>query len=221
MATLVRIQETERQALTRLLVKARAEGVTIVRDHTDGRFYASSVSKPGAMHYVTAYSCTCIGFSRHQRCKHLVALWSHLGYFGPEPDPEPTPACCPAVAITHVPGAWGPGGWLVCTRDIEWREPVTEITIGGEDVLRVVGDQFNVTAHWIENGHAADNMTSATPSGMTHRAAVEYWVRALAASVDVDSLLFDAGLHEDRDAWDDLPVGANDVTDVDELGEVA
>jgi hypothetical protein len=211
--------ETEREAIARLLDKAKTEGVTIVRDHTDGRFYASSVSRPGAMHYVTAYSCTCIGFSRHQRCKHLVALWSHLGYFGPEPDLEPTSPA--AVAVVHVPGHWSTGGWLISTRDISWTSPTTTIAISDIDVVRISGDDHDVRAHWIENGHAGDNMTSATPSGMTHRAAVEYWVRALTASVDVDSLLFDAGLHEDRDAWDDLPVGANDVNDVDELGEVA
>ena len=217
-----RVQETEREDIARLLDKAKAEGVTIVRDHTDGRFYASSVSKPGAMHYVTAYSCTCIGFCRHQRCKHLVALWSHLGYFDPEPDSEPTPP--PAVAVTHVPGAWGPGGWLVCTRDLEWREPVTEITIDGDRAVRIVGDQFNVTAHWIENGHAVDNMTAATPTGMGHYGAVRYWLESLAASAPIDALLFDAGIPEDADAWDDLP-GADDVAsgddDVDELGEVA
>jgi hypothetical protein len=200
-----RVQETEREAIARLLAKAKVEGVTIVRDHTDGRFYASSVSKPGAMHYVTAYSCTCIGFSRHQRCKHLVALWSHLGYFGPEPDPEPTPACCPAVAVVHVPGAWGPGGYLVCTRDIEWTEPVTTITIDGDSAVRVVGDQFDVRVHWLEDGRSADSMTTSMPTGLTHRAAVEYWLRSLAASAPVDRLLFNAGIPEDRDAWDDLP----------------
>jgi len=214
-----RVQETEREAIARLLDKAKVEGVAIVRDHTDGRFYASSVSKPGAMHYVTAYSCTCIGFSRHQRCKHLVALWSHLGYFGPEPDPEPTPACCPAVAVVHVPGHWSTGGWLISTRDISWTSSTTTIAISDIDVVRISGDDHDVRAHWLENGHADDDLTASMPSGMSHRAAAAHWLRSLAASASVDSLLFDAGIPEDRDLWDDLP----DVADIadNSLEEVA
>jgi hypothetical protein len=73
----------------------------------------------------------------------------------------------------------------------------------------------------LENGHAVDDLTASMPSGMSHRAAVEHWLRVLAGGTTVDSLLFGAGVPEDRDLWDDLPVGANDVTDVDELGEVA
>ncbi len=47
--TEVRITETERTALTRLLAKAKAEGVTLMRSK-DGRHYASSVSQPGTLH---------------------------------------------------------------------------------------------------------------------------------------------------------------------------
>jgi hypothetical protein len=43
----VRITETERTALTRLLAKARAEGVTLIKDR-DGRHFASSVSWDGS-----------------------------------------------------------------------------------------------------------------------------------------------------------------------------
>ncbi len=77
--TRIEITETQRQALTRLLDKARAEGVTLSRDQ-DGRHYASSVSQPGTRHYVTGYSCDCRGFATHQRCKHLAALLSALGW---------------------------------------------------------------------------------------------------------------------------------------------
>ena len=105
------------------------------------------------------------------------------------------------------------------TRDIEWIEPTTTITISDIDVVRISGDDHDVRAHWIENGHAVDNMTASMPSGMPHRAAVEYWLRSLAASVDVDSLLFDAGIPEDRDLWDDLPDVADDADN--SLEEVA
>jgi hypothetical protein len=213
-----RAAETIDEARVRLAARARQDGVTLTVEE-DGRHYATSTSTPGKRYLVTGYSCDCRGFAVHQRCKHHSALLSAMGWLD-DADPEP-PRPGPPVSVIHSAGHWITGGWLVCDGCPVWQPSVTEITIGGEDVLRVVGDQFNVTAHWIENGHAGDNMTSATPSGMTHRAAVEYWVRALATSVDVDSLLFDAGLHEDRDAWDDLPVGATDVTDVDELGEVA
>jgi len=63
-------------------------------------------------------------------------------------------------------------------------------------------------------------VTSATPPGLSHRGAVEYWIRALASTAPVDALMYGAGLPEDTELWDDL-VGANDADDVDELGEVA
>jgi len=209
--------ETLEEARVRLAAKARQDGVTLTVEE-DGRHYATSTSTPGKLHYVTGYSCDCPGFANRGRCRHHSALLSAMGWLD-DADPEP-PMPGPAVAIIHVPGHWSTRGWLVCSRDIEWIEPTTVITIDNVDMVRVVGDQFNVTAHWIENGHAVDNMTSATPSGLTHRGAVVYWLQALAASASVDSLLFNAGIPEDRDVWDDLP-DANDVTDVDYQEEVA
>ncbi len=209
--------ETLEEAQGRLARKARETGVQL-RVDDQGRHWGSSTSQPGHWHALTGFSCDCRGFVHSGRCKHHAALLSALDWLADDPEPSPPVA---AVAVVHVPGHWSTGGWLVSTLDIEWTDPVTIITIDGDSAVRVTGDGFDVAAHWLENGHAVDSMTSATPSGMTHRAAVEYWVRALAASVDVDSLLFDAGLHEDRDAWDDLPVGANDVDDVDFQEEVA
>ncbi len=200
----VRHTETVDGARARLARKAEVEGVTITRDQ-GGRYFASSVSTPGQSHYVTGYSCDCVGFANRGRCKHHSALLAAMGWLD-DADPEPTPPVA-AVAVVHVPGAWIVGGWLISDGCPVWNPPVTTITIGGEDVLRVTGDGFDVTAHWIEDGHAGDNMTASMPSGLTHRAAVVHWVRALASSVDVDSLLYGAGLHEDRDLWDDLPVG--------------
>ncbi len=82
----VRITETERTALTRLLAKAQAEGVTLIKDR-DGRHFASSVSQPGTRHYVTGYSCDCRGFAAHQRCKHLAALLAAKGWLQGTPEP--------------------------------------------------------------------------------------------------------------------------------------
>ena len=84
----VRIIETERTALTRLLAKAQAEGVKLLRNQ-DGRHYALSVSQPGTLHYVTAYSCDCRGFVAHQRCKHLAALLAAKGWLAGSQSPIP------------------------------------------------------------------------------------------------------------------------------------
>jgi hypothetical protein len=89
-AETVRIEAERDEAIRRLARKARAEGVQLYRDAWDGRFYASSVSCPGAMHYVTGISCDCMGFVSHQRCKHHSALLVALGWVTDEtiePDP--------------------------------------------------------------------------------------------------------------------------------------
>jgi hypothetical protein len=212
--TEIRITEVERTALTRLLAKAKAEGVTITRDQ-DGRYFALSVSTPGKRYLVTGFSCECRGFITHGRCKHHAALLSAMGWLD-DADPEP-PRSGPAVAVIHIAGHWSTRGWLVCTRDIEWFAPTTTITIDNVDLVRVVGDSPDVRVHWLVGQNIVDNMTASTPSGLTHRGAAEHWLRALAASAPVDDLLYDSGIHEDRDYWDDLP----DVDDVDFQEEVA
>ncbi len=91
----VRIGSVEnRPALTRLAGKARTDGIKLFRDKS-GRYFASSASTPGTLHYVTGYSCDCLGFVTHHRCKHHAALLAAMGWL--EGDPEPTP---PAAALT-------------------------------------------------------------------------------------------------------------------------
>lgn len=221
MTTTTHAAETEREAIVRLTAKARSEGVQITRDHNDGRFYASSVSRPGTRHYVTALSCTCLGFCRHQRCGHHSLLLAAIGWLDddddPDPDPPPPPAPA-AIAVHHIPGHWTTGGWLRTNDCPEWHAPVTEIALDGEDVLRVCGDQFDVAVHWLEGGKPIDDLTSATPSGVSHRRAVEYWIRALAAnnSANTDALLFAANIPEDYDAWDDMPDRDDDDDELEE-----
>jgi len=89
--------ESREDALMRLAVQARASGVRLFQDRSDGRFYASSRSQPGALHRLTAWTCSCPGFVRHSRCSHLAALHAALGWLERDPDPEPTP---PATPIT-------------------------------------------------------------------------------------------------------------------------
>lgn len=90
------VRETREAAMIRLAGKARETGIKLYQDPTDGRFYASSRSNPGTLHYLTGFSCTCAGFITHQRCSHLAALHAALGWIT---TPEPTPPAstrCPA-----------------------------------------------------------------------------------------------------------------------------
>ncbi len=91
MVTQIRIGSVEnRYALTRLADKARTDGIRLFRDKS-GRYFASSASKPGTLHYVTGYSCDCLGFVTHHRCKHHAALMTALGWVEDKRDPEPEP----------------------------------------------------------------------------------------------------------------------------------
>jgi hypothetical protein len=101
MVTATRSQETREQALHRLADKARQEGVKLYQDPVDGRYYASSVSQPGHKHYVTGYSCDCVGFAKHGRCKHHAALLSALGWIDSRPNAPkrlPQPKSAPVKA---------------------------------------------------------------------------------------------------------------------------
>ncbi len=93
MTTRITLLETPEEAIRRLARKAQREGVKLYRDPTDGRYYASSVSIPDHLHYVTGVSCDCPGFASYQRCKHHSALLVALGWVEGDstPDPEPTP----------------------------------------------------------------------------------------------------------------------------------
>ncbi len=96
MNTTTSLVETREQALLRLGRKARQEGVRLYRDARDGRHYASSVSQPGQLHYITAVSCDCQGFITYQRCKHHAALLIALGWLT-DPDPDPPSPIAPLV----------------------------------------------------------------------------------------------------------------------------
>ncbi len=68
------------QARTRLAQRARESGVKLRVDVNTGRWYATSVSRPGMEHFCTAHSCTCEGFIRHQRCIHHSAVLACIGW---------------------------------------------------------------------------------------------------------------------------------------------
>ncbi len=92
--------ESREDALIRLADQARTSGVKFYQDRADGRFYASSRSRSGTYHRLTAWTCTCRGFAHHQRCTHLAALHAALGWVERE-DPDPTPPA--ALASTRCP----------------------------------------------------------------------------------------------------------------------
>lgn len=52
-----------------------------------GDMWATSVSEPGRLYRVDPDSCGCRGFQAYRHCRHVAALWAHLGFLD-EQDPE-------------------------------------------------------------------------------------------------------------------------------------
>ncbi len=182
MVTHVR-HETREAALRRLLEIARESSVRLGVDHA-GDYWATSASDPGWLHKVEPDSCSCRGFARAGRCRHQATLLSHLGYLDdPEPDPAPM-----AITCTHVDGHYS------LAADPEWVEPVTTIQIDGDDKVRVVGDTYGPSVHWIENGRPIDDLTGTTPSYLDHYEAVTYWIGSLDDRVPTHVPMQAAGL---------------------------
>jgi hypothetical protein len=113
--------ETRTAALQRLAQVARESGVKLMRD-TDGEYWVTSISEPGWLYAVTPESCGCRGFATHRRCRHVAALWSHLGWLDPEPEPSVCSACAGSGVIEQPRSRWVGGGRLGY-RD-QWSTPV-------------------------------------------------------------------------------------------------
>lgn len=140
-----RTEETPEEAVWRLALKAREEGVKLYHDRRDERYYASSVSNPGQLHYLTGVSCDCPGFASHQRCKHYAALLVALGWTGSDPEPDPEPITgrivrCKNVAVSErsstraalAPTALFTTGWFALTvADAAWRSEQPRLIAGG------------------------------------------------------------------------------------------
>jgi hypothetical protein len=119
--------ETRREALRRLLTIARESGVRLGVDHA-GDYWATSISEPGRLYPLTPESCGCRGFAAHHRCRHIAALWSHLGYFdGPEPHPVgaalPNCSTCMDAGLVDAARSRWIGGCQTGHRD-EWTSAV-------------------------------------------------------------------------------------------------
>lgn len=127
MVTRIELVESHAETVQRLAAKARREGVRLYRDSRDGRYYASSASQPGKMHYVTGVSCDCQGFQTHQRCMHHSALVTALGWTGGEAEPVdalPVSVCrrCAGTGIVHRQHSRWIGGAKLGYRS-EWITP--------------------------------------------------------------------------------------------------
>lgn len=72
-------------------VKARREGMQLFHDSRTNEYFATSKSQPGTMHRVTLFSCDCLGFVRHQHCRHHSSLViAHLLQERDTPIPDPS-----------------------------------------------------------------------------------------------------------------------------------
>lgn len=102
--------ETLAEKWHRLAALGRKEGVTLLSEFATGERFASSVTHPGEIHRLTADTCTCRGFERWGRCKHLGLLLADLGRL-------PALPCGTCHDAGTDPGCAGhpvAGGTLVC-----------------------------------------------------------------------------------------------------------
>jgi hypothetical protein len=99
-AQTMQARETVDEAIVRLAMEARRSGVRVYR--ANETWYATSQSRPGVLHRLSAYSCTCDGFLRWQRCRHHSALLDHLNWLpSVTPDPDPEPPTSPGTSECH------------------------------------------------------------------------------------------------------------------------
>ena len=120
------VTESRSDAIRRLLKVARESGVKLLKDDR-GEMWATSVSEPGLLHKVEPESCSCRGFTHHRRCRHVAALWAHLGFLDPNPDPASAalpdcPVCLDAGLIDAPRSRWV-GGCRTGYRD-QWTTAV-------------------------------------------------------------------------------------------------
>jgi len=102
-------RETRDEALVRLSKQARQRGVQLFRVVTTGEVFATSISRPGELHWLTHLSCDCPGFIRHQRCQHYAKLMDDLGWLPVVADESP--ATMPCLACRGEGEIWSEGSW--------------------------------------------------------------------------------------------------------------
>ncbi len=90
------VRPTTPADLWRLAEQARANGVRLLSEGLSGERFATSATDPNTVYRLTAYSCTCRGFTHHQRCQHHALLLAELEWLPAPVEPVPAPAVCPA-----------------------------------------------------------------------------------------------------------------------------
>lgn len=186
------VQESETAAMLRLLQVARESGVKLRRDDKGG-YWASSASQPGRWHVVTACSCTCPGFGKANRCRHLAALHAHLGWLpgthpqGPDAEEQAAPLpTMPKFELTYRPGGWVEGDRFEGDT-LHYQPEQTRIYVNGVEWVRITGDD---TAVFRPGTFRA---TDLRPLGMHFDTVVKY-LREVDHDAPIDQLLADAGL---------------------------
>jgi len=118
--------ESRTDALRRLLEVAKESGVRLLRDDA-GEMWTTSASDPGWLHKVEPGSCSCRGFARAGRCRHIAALWAHLGWLdGDDSEPTPPATGCPVcldAGLIDAPRSRWVGGCRTGYRD-QWTTAV-------------------------------------------------------------------------------------------------
>jgi len=102
------IKETPDARIVRLAQVARERGIQVYQELSTGAWFATSASRPGTAHYLTAVSCTCEGFIFSGACSHHSALLAKLGWL---PVVESASSPVPCTACTGSGQLWSEGQW--------------------------------------------------------------------------------------------------------------
>jgi len=66
--------------------------------------------------------------------------------------------------------------------------------VDGDVKVRIVGDTFGLSVHWLEGGRSIDDLTGTTPSYMDLYEAVRYWIASLDHRVAAHVAMQNAGI---------------------------
>ena len=111
------VKETHDERVVRLARQAQVKGVKVFQELSTGAWFATSASRPGQAHYVTAVSCSCEGFVFSGACSHNAALLDRLGWLPRVTEELPaTVACsvCRGSGELWAEGSWSPDTCFVC-----------------------------------------------------------------------------------------------------------
>lgn len=159
--TLLPAESAELKAHAERAAKARAEGMQLLRDRRTNEYFATSRTKPGTLHRVTLASCDCLGFVRHQHCRHhsalvMAHLLQELGSTPAPSGPESTPTTESDVrtssgkrigvvkTVGRLTQAWGFGPEGLPLLVEEYRSTGTDAFNRAADRLH----RFYETSHW-------------------------------------------------------------------------